>query len=124
MLGFGAIGELALGQVPILPAYAPGVFVGDVAAFVKEQERKSKARDKEWKEQDEIRVQRRYDLLKALQPPEVEYNYKPAKGFKTTPQTMQLTQDMVSAKGKIQDYKLKQEIEAEGAALERLLLEL
>lgn len=124
MLGFGAMGEFALGEVGIYPAFAPGVFVGDVAAFVKENERKSKARDKEWERDDEVRVQRRYDLLKALDGPEIEYAYKPSRGFKTTPQTMQLTQDMLGAKGKIAERKLQEEIEAEEAALERLLLEL
>ena len=124
MLGFGTLGEFALGEVGIYPAYAPGVFIGDVAGFVKENERKSKLRDEEWKRDDDVRVQRRYDLLTALEGPEIQYAYKPQKGFASTPQTMQLAQDMLGAKGKIKDYKLQQEIEAEEAALERLFMEL
>ena len=124
MLGFGAMGEFALGQVPILPAYSPGVFIGDVAGFIKEQEKRSRERDREWQRDDEIRVQRRYDLLTALAGPEIEYSYRPQTKFASTPQTMGLTSDILGAKGKIKNYKLQKEIEAEEEALERLLMEL
>lgn len=126
MLGFGAMGQWALGQVPIDPAYGPGVFVGDVAAFVRRQEKDTRAeRDKAWQEEGDAKAARRLQIAGAVfgESAPILWTGRPAKAA-VTPQTMGLTQDIFTARTKIRTLNEIAEEEEMERQLEKLLLDL
>lgn len=126
MLGFGAMGQFALGQVPIDPAYAPGVFVGDVAAFVRSQEKdRRKERDEEWLGEQDWKNARREAVARAVfgESEPILWTGRPATA-PVTPQTMGLSQDIFQAQTKIRTLQEIAAEEEEERQLEKLLLEL
>lgn len=126
MLGFGAMGEFALGQVPIDPSYGPGVFVGDVAGFVRRQEKDTrKERDAGWQEENDAKAERRLQIAEAVfgDSTPILWTGRPATTA-VTPQTMGLTQDIFAAKTKIRTLNEIAEEEEMEKQLEQLLLKL
>jgi len=120
MLGFASVGELTLGQVPI--EFPPQVYlVGDVGAFVEEQERVQKRR---FKREQEERVSRRIAIEDAVYGPPIEFVWKgkPVKS-KTIP-TAELADVFVDAQAKRKLLAKQKEDEADEERLEKLLLEL
>lgn len=124
MLGFGAMGEFALGQVPILPAFSPGVFVGDVAVFLKEQEERSKRERERDEAEYAFQRERRLDIERALDGPPIDYKWTKKTNFYRSPNTLPLAADMVKAQGIMQQVMARRQAEEDEKQLERLLLDL
>lgn len=125
MLGFGAMGELALGQVPAFPSYGPGVFAGDVAAFTWQEKDRRKERDEEWQGAQDWKNARRETIARAVfgESEPILWTGRPATA-PVTPQTAGLSQDIFAAQTKIRTLQEIAAEEEEERQLEKLLLEL
>ncbi len=124
MLGFGAMGEFALGQIPILISYAPGTFVGDVGVFLKEQEERTARERKRYEEDNRIIADRRADIERALDGPPIEYKFPKQKPLYRAPNTMPLAGDVVRAQQLMAQVRNQRQEEEYERQLEKLLLDL